>query len=86
MRFSVRKKLILIGTIISFSFFIAAFSLSFFIFRSYTIKNFIKSIDNSIAELEFAIGDQQSLDQMSSIVEAVYDTYLEHINDEKNFS
>ena len=85
MRFSVRKKLILIGTVISFSFFIAAFSLSFFIFRTYTIKNFIKSLDNSIAELEYAIGDQDSLDQMAKIVSSVYDTYLEHIDDEKNF-
>ena len=85
MRFSVRKKLILIGTIISFSFFIAAFSLSFFIFRTYTIKNFIKSLDNSIAELEYAIGDQESLDQMTNIVSSIYDTYLEHIDDEKNF-
>ena len=85
MRFSVRKKLILIGTIISFSFFVAAFSLSFFIYRSYTIKNFINSIDNSIAELEYAIGDKESLDQMSKVVEAVYDAYLEHINDEKEF-
>ena len=85
MRFSVRKKLILIGTIISFSFFVAAFSLSFFIFRRYTMENFIKSIDNSIAELEYAIGDEESLDQMASIVNSVYDTYLEHIDDEKNF-
>lgn len=85
MRFSVQKKLILIGSLISLMFFLVSYSISFFIFQDYSRNNFINSIDNSIAEVEHAIGDTDSLNQMREIVSLFYDRYLEHMNDEKNF-
>ena len=82
MRFSLQKKVIVLGIGLSLFLMIASFLISFFIFQEKTKENFIKNIDNSISELEYSIGDDSTIDDMSTIVMYTLEPYLEHINDE----
>lgn len=81
MRFSVQKKIVLLGAGLSLLLMIAAFLTSFFIYKNRSIENYIKSIDNSIEELENSIADNSSKEDMEPIVVQVLMTYLDHIDD-----
>lgn len=81
MRFSVQKKLIIIGACFSFVVIIASFLTSFFIYKNHSEKNFIKSIDNSIAELEYTIGNKSSLESLAEYVNAWQSVYEQHKDD-----
>ena len=81
MRFSVQKKLIIIGACFSFVVIIASFLTSFFIYKNHSEKNFIKSIDNSIAELEYTIGNKSSLESLAEYVNECQSVYENHKDD-----
>ena len=82
MRFTVQKKVIVLGFGLSTFFVILAFLVSFFIFRSNSRSNFIKSVDNSITELESTIGDQESIEGMYKTISNTFESYLSHMHDE----
>ncbi len=81
MRFSVQKKIVLLGAGLSLLLTITAFLTSFYVYNNKSQENYINSIDNSIEELKNSIGDKSSLDDMTPIVAKTLLIYLDHIND-----
>ena len=82
MRFSVQRKIVLLGAGLSFLLMIAAFLTSFFIYKSRSQDNYIKSIDNSIDELENTIADSASIEDMCPIVLKALMIYLDNMSNE----
>ncbi len=74
MKFSVQKKLIFLGSFISLILISASFLLSFFIYKNHSEKNFIKSIDNSIAELTNSLG-KNNKDDLIKYYKKFYEDY-----------
>jgi len=88
MRFSVQKKIIILGAGLSLLILLVAFLTSFFIFENRSHNAFIKSIDNSIVELEHTIGNESSRQEMLFYYEEFYKEYKDHADDytEEEFS
>ena len=82
MRFSVQKKIVLLGAGLSFLLMVAAFLTSFFMYKSRSQQIYINSIDLSINELEESIADDSTISDMKPLVAKVLETYIEHYNDE----
>ncbi len=61
---------------------LAAFLTSFFIYKNRSYDAFIKSIDNSITELEHTIGDENSLNQMNNFYNQISEIYFDHMDDD----
>ena len=61
---------------------LAAFLTSFFIYKNRSYNAFIKSIDNSITELEHTIGDENSLYQMNNFYNQISEIYFDHMDDD----
>ena len=80
MRFSVQRKIVLLGAGLSFLLMITAFFTSFFIYMHRSQENYIKSIDNSIDELENTIADEQSIEEMKPIAFNALKIYLDNMD------
>ena len=81
MRFSVQKKIIILGAGLSLLILLISFLTSFFIFKNRSHKAFINSIDNSIVELEHTIGNETSKGEMLYYYKEIYSVYKEHQDD-----
>ena len=80
MRFSVQRKIVLLGAGLSFLLMITAFLTSFFIYMHRSQENYIKSIDNSINELENTIADEPSIEDMKPIAFNALKIYLDNMD------
>ena len=80
MRFSVQRKIVLLGAGLSFLLMITAFLTSFFIYMHRSQENYIKSIDNSINELENTIADELSIEEMKPIAFNALKIYLDNMD------
>ena len=81
MRFSVQKKIIILGAGLSLLILLISFLTSFFIFKNRSHNAFINSIDNSIVELEHTIGNETSKGEMLYYYKEIYSVYKEHKDD-----
>ncbi len=83
MRFSIRKKIIVLGTAISFLLMLVAFLTSFLIYQNRAKNVFSKSLDNSIEELDYSVGNEEAFSSMKSIIANAYPSILESVKADK---
>ena len=75
MRFSIQKKVTLLGVVLSTFLIGIAFLVSFLVFQNNAKKNLINSVDSSVEELETILSTLEKISQLNMITSYLLEHY-----------